>query len=182
MRAGLPIQLNFVRLEIRLRQLEQRRQHEAAGDEAPGGAVLRRDALDVGRGLDAAGARHVRDHDVGIARNVFLDDRRQRHRIGAHRAAAGAGADIHRDGLAAVELLDRLGRAECAGRRCSEQRTERTRACSQLALTYLTEGLKRRSHAMPRCAICASFERYLRSSSAEPDYRRALPSASIVTP
>ena len=93
-------------LEVRLRQLEQRRQHEAAGDEAPGGAVLRADALDVGRGLDAAGARHVRDDDIGIAGNVFADHLRQRHRIAAHRAAARTGADIHRDGLAAVEVLD----------------------------------------------------------------------------
>src|SRR5690242_10457349 len=41
-------------LKIRLWQLEERRQHESAGDEAPGGAVLRTDALDEARCLDPA--------------------------------------------------------------------------------------------------------------------------------
>src|SRR5215471_14487083 len=80
-RAADPVEPRW--LEVRLRQLEQWRQHEAAGDEAPGGAVLRTDALDEGGRLDAAGAWHVRDHDVGIARNVFPDHRRERRRIGA---------------------------------------------------------------------------------------------------
>src|SRR5262249_32258350 len=70
---------------------------------------LRTDALDESRRLDAAGARHVRYDDVGIARNILSDHRRERHWIGAYRARAHAGADIDRDGLAAIEVFDRLG-------------------------------------------------------------------------
>src|SRR5207237_10116341 len=58
------------RVEVRLRRLQQRCAYEGARHESPGGAVLRRNAVDEMRRLDAARTRHVPDHDRWVARNV----------------------------------------------------------------------------------------------------------------
>ena len=62
-----------------------------------------------------AGARHVSQNDVGMARNIFRNDLGDGLRIGRQRARAFAGADVDADGLAAIEILDRIGEGGSGG-------------------------------------------------------------------
>ena len=57
--------------------------------------------LDVLRGLGAAGARHVLDHDGRLAGDVAAEMARHRARVDVV-AAARSAADDHLDGLAGV--------------------------------------------------------------------------------
>ena len=50
---------------------QQRLEHRARKDRADGGAVLRRDAVDVAGRLVAAGARHVLHHDGRLPGNYL---------------------------------------------------------------------------------------------------------------
>jgi len=101
------------RIELGLRGRQQGRAHEPAGDEAPGGAVLGRNAVDeIGR-LDAAGARHVANHDRRIAGNIFADGLGDRARIGRQGARALAGPDIDADDLSGIEVIRPRGTRQC---------------------------------------------------------------------
>jgi hypothetical protein len=117
---GVPIHWNRVRIEIGLRRLQQRRADEAAGDEAPGGAVLGRDRVHEVGGLDAPGARHMPDHDGRAAGDMPADHLRDGARVAGHGTGAFAGADIDVDGLAGVEIVSlgaaRKGRQQQKGR------------------------------------------------------------------
>ena len=91
---------------VRRRHVADQRLQDGAGkDGADGGAVLRRQRIDVAGGLVAAGARHVLRHDRRVAGNVAADVPRDLARIGVV-AAAGRRADHDGDLLAPVEFLD----------------------------------------------------------------------------
>jgi len=70
------------------------------------GAVLGRDRVEVVGGAQAAGARHVLHHDIGIARDVAAEMARQQARDDVVTAARPV-ADDQIDLLALVEILHR---------------------------------------------------------------------------
>src|SRR5437016_5870642 len=75
-------------------------------DDAECGAVARRDLVDVIRGLEAAGARHVLRDDGRLAGNVLAEMARDQPAVEVV-AAAGGIADRDRDDLAGEERLAR---------------------------------------------------------------------------
>ena len=85
------------------------------------GAVLRRDGGDVLRGLGAARARHVLDHDVRLAGNVAAEMARHRARVDVV-AAAGRRADDQVDGLAGVARRRRASGAAASSAAASARR------------------------------------------------------------
>jgi len=60
------------RVEVRALDAVERRERHARMHEPDRGAVLGRDVLQIDHGADAAGARHVLHHDVGLARDCAL--------------------------------------------------------------------------------------------------------------
>ena len=97
--------LELGRLEARLHALvEQRADDHPGKDHADGQAILRRARIEVVGEVDAAGARHVLDHDRRLARDVLGNMPRQRPRVDVV-AAAGIAADDHGDGLLGVEVV-----------------------------------------------------------------------------
>ena len=72
------------------------------------GAVLRRLLVEIIDGAQAPGAGHVLHDHRGVAGNLFADMARYQPGVQVV-AAAGIGRHDHRDGLAAIELLARLG-------------------------------------------------------------------------
>jgi hypothetical protein len=71
------------------------------------GAVLGRDLVEIVRGLEAAGARHVLRDQRRLSRNVLAQVARHHAAVEIVAAARGV-ADGDRDGLAGEELLGRL--------------------------------------------------------------------------
>ena len=102
---------------------DQRLHRHAAAEHADGRAVLGRDVVEVVRGLERARARHVLHHDGRIAGDVLADMAGENAGIGVV-AAAGAVADDQVDGLAAVEVGDRVLRAGRWRQRPSRTRTK----------------------------------------------------------
>jgi len=80
----------------------------ALGKQAHDSAVARRLRVELGDSTNAAAARPVLDNDIGIAGDVTLDVIGGEPRIEII-GAAGRMAEHNGHGLAAVELLDRLG-------------------------------------------------------------------------
>jgi hypothetical protein len=100
-RAADPIEL--ARIVARLFRVQQRFERHAAVESRELGAVLRHG---VGKAIhqdEAAGARHVLDHNRRIARNVPAQDAGQRAGVEVV-AATGGEADADGDGLAAIEI------------------------------------------------------------------------------
>ena len=95
------------RVVLRRAAADQRLHRHAAADHADRGAVLGRDVVEEIREPQAAGAGHVLRHDVGIAGDVLAHVAREHARIEVVVAAGGV-ADQQLDGLAAVEVGDRL--------------------------------------------------------------------------
>ena len=85
------------------RLAEQRVEGDAADGDPDGGAVRRRDVVDVVHRLPPAARRHVAEDDVRIAWNVFADVPPEQPAVLVI-AAAGRRADEHVDLLAFVEL------------------------------------------------------------------------------
>jgi hypothetical protein len=86
---------------------EQRLDHRAHEQPADHRAVLRRDVVDVGRGDVAGRARHVAHDDARIAWKVPAEVARDGAGIEIV-AAARRGRGDDGDGLATVELRDRI--------------------------------------------------------------------------
>ena len=101
------------------RVAENGEQRHVAGDRADGGAVVRGDRIEMVRGAQAAGPRHVLHHDRGVAGNVAAEISRDQPRAEIV-AAAGTIADDHIDGPAAIKIGDRL-RTDRAGEEESRQ-------------------------------------------------------------
>jgi hypothetical protein len=71
-------------------------------------SILRRDLVEIVRGLEAACARHVLRDDRRLTGNVFAEVARDHAPIEIVAAARGV-ADGDRDGLAREKFVDRLG-------------------------------------------------------------------------
>ena len=85
-------------------------------EHADGGAVLRRDRIEEVRHLDPAGADHVLRHQHRVARDMRTHMASEQPRLEVV-AAADVDADIHVDGLAPVEVGDRVGAGAGRGER-----------------------------------------------------------------
>jgi hypothetical protein len=110
-------------VEARLRHTRNRRARHALVEDADDGAVLGRHIIDVVRGREPAGARHVLRYHGGIARQVIADmagHQPPEQVIGTGHAAA----DDHADSLAGK--VRRLG----AGGRRNRRGQQPDRACS----------------------------------------------------
>ncbi len=104
--------LHAHRIEQDLRLLlEQRPHHCARHDAGDDGAVLGRDLGEEAGGAAGAGARHVLDHDAGLARDVTVEVARQRAAVDVV-AAGRAGADDEVDAAAGVVVLRRGRRGQ----------------------------------------------------------------------
>ena len=119
----------FLGVELRALHAEQRPERAAASHGGERGAVLRRLLVhEVGQ-PDRARAFHVARHDRRVAGNVLADVARD-HAAVEVVGAAGREADIHADGLAFVELGDRLRvrarRQETPWQRMREQFSHRS--------------------------------------------------------
>ena len=99
---------------------DQSDQCNVAAEQREGGAVLRRQRVEVVGRAQAAGARHVLHHDAGIAGNVAADMAREQTRE-AVIAAAGAVADDQVDLPAAVEIFNVVLRQRDRWRRHEQQ-------------------------------------------------------------
>ncbi len=109
--------VHLPRVEVRALHAVDGRERHARMHHAYDGPVLGRDIGQMHHGANAAGAGHVLDDDVGRARNVLFEERREGARI-ARIAAALAGAENPEDLLALVEVLRGDGRGkdcDCAG-------------------------------------------------------------------
>ena len=76
----LPSQVNLVPSNCAVAGVSSGVVGDGAAEGAEGGAVLRRDRIDVLRGAQAAGAGHVLRHDRGAARDVLADVARETSR------------------------------------------------------------------------------------------------------
>src|SRR5215472_1870986 len=97
----------FARIEIGAARPDQRLHRHAAPEYAEHRAVLRGGVVNIIGGTQAAGARHVLDHDRWMARNVLAEMSSKYARAGVI-PAADAVADNDGDRAAAIEAVDRL--------------------------------------------------------------------------
>ena len=109
------------------------------------GAVLRRHLGHVLGGDEAAGARHVLRQDRRVARNAGAGTRRRAGRVVA---AARSVADEHADGLAAVEVGDRIGLE--LGRRSDQQGGCDQSSCGPFHRAILRRTAQRAASALAR--------------------------------
>ena len=99
--------VEFHGIELHALGADRLRRRKIVAEHADVGAVARRLREQVVRHLDAAGAGHVLRHHGGIAGDVLAEVARDQPRLQVV-FAADADADQHVDGLAAVEIGDRL--------------------------------------------------------------------------
>ena len=116
--------------------LQQRPHHRARHDAGDDGAVLGRDLGEEAGGAAAAGARHVLDHDVGLAGDVAVDVARQRAAVDVV-AARRTGADDEVDGPAGVVVLRRRRRGDEGAERRAERRAASRRLFNGIMMVFL---------------------------------------------
>ena len=70
---GVPSHVNLERVETRAGHAADRSERRVARDDAHHAAVLRRHVVDVVGRVEAAAARHILRHHVGLAREMLAD-------------------------------------------------------------------------------------------------------------
>src|SRR5262249_18521475 len=103
----------------------QRSERRVAGNDGEHGAILRRNGEDVVGSIEAAAARHVLWHDVGIARQMLADIAGD-HAAPGVIATAGPEPDDHGYVLAreAWSLRGGWQERQDAGRKCERSRND----------------------------------------------------------
>src|SRR6516165_163652 len=135
-----------------------------AAEQTDCGAVLGRDRVEVVGGAQAAGARHVLHHDIGIARNVAAQMTRQQARDDVVTAARPV-ADDHIDLLALVEIFDRAlserryGKGYCGDQ---QRRDEAYRDLAHGSLDLSCPGLTRASILLAKKMDCRAISAFTR--------------------
>jgi len=154
-RRAEPDELARIELDVGIVR-DQSDQRHIAAEQTDCGAVLGRDRVEVVGGAQAAGARHVLHHDIGIARNVAAEIARQQARDDVVTAARPV-ADDQIDLLALVEIVDRrLGACGYGKDYCGDQqrRDEAYRDLAHGSLDLSCPGLTRASILLAKKMDC----------------------------